>query len=74
MTLVLKNADLSGKNIKRPTKKITGFRTCEQKDYDRIGLKNYVTQQKKFDDFFGELCVEDWTGFELVRQRFDNRF
>jgi hypothetical protein len=42
MTLVLKDADLSGKKINRLTTKISGFRTCEQKDYDRIGLKDYV--------------------------------
>ena len=29
MTLVLKNADLSKKNINRTLKKITGFKVCE---------------------------------------------
>ena len=38
MTLVLKNADLSGRKINRTLEKITGFRTCEQYDYDRINL------------------------------------
>jgi hypothetical protein len=42
MTLVLKDADLSRKIINRVTTKITGFRTCIQKDYDRIGLKDYL--------------------------------